>query len=127
MNWADYIVLAEGLVGERHDASKRTAVSRAYYGALNLSRHWLEENVAPINKHRVHAEVWRAFRAAGGSASTRVGGEWELVADLGDALRALRNRADYDDSFPDLDQQAAEAVRAAKEVLALLARLEPAE
>lgn len=89
MNWSDYVVLGEALVAERHEASKRSAVSRAYYGALNASRCWLEANVAPINKHRVHAEVWRAFRAAGQGTSTRVGGELELVADLGSELRAL--------------------------------------
>lgn len=127
MNWFDYIVLAERLVGERDEASKRTAVSRAYYGALNASRLWLDTNVAPIERHRVHAKVWGAFRTAGGYAPTRAGREWELVADLGDKLRVLRNRADYDDSFAGLEHDAVEAVGVAKRIVAILADLDLAD
>lgn len=123
MNWLDYVVIAERLVVERLEASKRSAVSRSYYGTLNVCRRWLETNVAPIDKHRMHTQVWGFFEAAE-HASTGTSREWELVADLGRSLRALRNRADYDDSFPDLDQNAAEAVGLAKRVLALLPELE---
>lgn len=123
MNWPDYIVLAERLVGEGREASQRSGVSRAYYGALNVSRGWLETNVAPIDRHRVHPQVWGFFEAAG-QASTRTGREWELVADLGKKLRALRNRADYQGNFPDLAHHATEAVHAAKQILALLQELE---
>lgn len=125
MNWLDYVVLAERLVGECHEASQRSAVSRAYYGALNVSRGWLETNVAPINRHRVHTQVWGFFEIAG-HASARTSKEWELVADLGKSLRALRNRADYENSFPDLEQNAAEAIGVARRILALLPGLEPA-
>lgn len=127
MNWLDYVVLAERLLGERHEASQRSAVSRAYYGALNVSRGWLETNVAPVDRHRVHGQVWGHFAAAAGHASTRTGREWELVADLGKKLRRLRNRADYAGSFPDLDHHATEAVHAAKQILALLPELELAD
>jgi len=123
VNWLEYIVLAERLVGEGHEASQRSGVSRAYYGALNVSRGWLETNVAPIDGHRVHTQVWGFFGEAG-QASTRTGGEWELVADLGKKRRALRNRADYAGNFPDLDHHATEAVHAAKQILVLLPELE---
>jgi hypothetical protein len=126
VNWPDYVVLAEKLVAERFEASKRSAVSRAYYGTLNACRSWLESNGAPINKHRVHAEVWGIF-ATGGYASTQANNGWKLIADLGSELRGLRNQADYDDRFPGLDQHAAEAVGVAKQILALLPELELAD
>jgi hypothetical protein len=116
VNWPDYVVLAERLVGERDEASKRSAVSRAYYGALNVCRSWLETNVAPIDRHRMHGQVWGFFETAG-YASTRTSREWELVADLGKRLRVLRNRADYAGNFPNLDHHATEAVHAAKQIL----------
>jgi hypothetical protein len=126
VNWPDYVVLAERLVGERQEASQRSTVSRAYYGALNVSRGWLETNVSPINSHRVHAQVWGLFETAG-PASTRTSREWKLVADLGKMLRVLRNRADYEGNFLDLDHHATEAVHAAKQILALLPELEFAD
>jgi hypothetical protein len=126
VNWPDYVVLAERLVGESHEASKRSAVSRAYYGALNVCGGWLETNVAPIDRHRMHSQVWGFFETAG-NASTRAGREFKLIADRGKELRVLRNRADYGDSFPDLDHHANEAVQAAKQILALLPGLELAD
>jgi hypothetical protein len=126
VNWLDYVVFAERLVVERFEASKRSAVSRSYYGTLNVCRAWLESSGAPIDRHRMHAQVWGFFETAE-HASTRTVREWKLVADLGRSLRALRNRADYDDSFPDLDQNAAEAVGLAKRILALLPELELAD
>jgi hypothetical protein len=126
VNWADYVVLAERLLGERHEASKRSAVSRAYYGALNVSRRWLEANVAPIDRHRMHAQVWELFETAG-HASTGARKEFRYIGDLGKKLRVLRNRADYGDKFPDLDHHATEAVHAAKQILALLPELELAD
>jgi hypothetical protein len=35
MDWTSYISLAGDLVGQEAEASKRSAVSRAYYGAFN--------------------------------------------------------------------------------------------
>lgn len=126
MNWREYVVIAERLVVERFEASKRSAVSRSYYGTLNVCRGWLEKNGAPIDRHRMHAQVWGLFESAE-LASTRTKRDWKLVADLGRSLRALRNRADYDDNFPELDQNAAEAVGLAKRILALLPELELAD
>jgi hypothetical protein len=127
VSWPDdYVVLAGRLAGERHEAAKRSAVSRAYYGALNVCRGWLETNVAPIDRHRVHTQVWGFFETAG-HPSTRDGKEFTHIADLGKKLRVLRNRADYGDSFPDLDHHANEAVQAARQILALLPELELAD
>jgi hypothetical protein len=124
--WDEYISLAESLAEDHFEASRRSAVSRAYYGAFNPARRWLEANVRPIENRAAHRQVWRTFkRPDHASEGTRV--KWKLVGDLGETLRVLRNRADYADSFPDLDRHAAEAVGIAARILALLDQLEIAD
>ncbi len=125
MNWSDFVVLAEGLAAHRFEASKRSAVSRAYYGAFNSCRRWLEVNDTSIDNGRAHQQVWATFRAAErATAPTRAG--WQLVGDLGDSLRSLRNRVDYDDHVPGLDLRAPKAVATAARILRLLDELEVA-
>jgi uncharacterized protein (UPF0332 family) len=121
--WGSYVVLADELAGLEFEAARRSAVSRAYYGAFNLARRWLETHVMPIDDHRAHGQVWRAFRVAERAASG-TGEEWQLVGDLGTGLRALRNQADYADAIPGLDREAVDAVATAELILQLLAQLE---
>jgi hypothetical protein len=125
MNWEAYLVLARGLAGHRHEASERSAVSRAYYGAFNLSRRWLEANVTPIDRRYAHEQVWETFKVAG-LATADNGDRWQLVGDLGNSLRRLRNQADYDDkvNFPD---GAEGAVATAERINRLLGELEIAD
>lgn len=126
MNWADYLVLAKGLAGHPFEASKRSAVSRAYYGAFNGGRRWLEANVTPIDNRGAHGQVWGTFKAAE-HASEATRSAWRLVGVLGDSLRALRNQADYDDGVPGLDLHAPYAVDTAERILALLGELRLAD
>jgi hypothetical protein len=126
MNWSAYLVLARGLAGHRFEASERTAVSRAYYGAFNLSRRWLEANVTPIDNRRAHEQVWETFRTAD-RATAGTTTKWELVGELGARLRVLRNRADYEDRALGPENQAPGAVGAAERIVALLEELEVAE
>ncbi len=123
MNWFEYIVLADKLASSGSEAERRTAVSCAYYGAFNPARRWLEANFGPIGKRGVHKQVWDAFSLPGvASEATRF--KWEAVAEHGEVLRRLRNRADYDDYMPNLDLRAPEAVAGAGRILALLPELE---
>jgi hypothetical protein len=126
MNWHDYVVLGKGLTGRRGEASDRSAVSRAYYGAFNISRRWLEVNVTQIHNRGAHERVWKTFRnAESADVGTRL--KWERVGALGGALRTLRNQADYADCVPDLDREALWAVDAAEEIIWLLGELELAD
>jgi hypothetical protein len=124
--WPDYIVLAEDLAGHGSEASKRSAVSRAYYGAFNPARRWVEANVGPIENRSAHRQVWGAFKTPTCAGSgTRA--KWEAVGELGEFLRRLRNRADYVDDLPDLDRHAPQAVAVAVRILGLLDELEIAD
>jgi hypothetical protein len=123
--WSEYIVLADELAGHGSEASRRSAVSRAYYGAYNPARRWLEANVGPVDRWAAHRQVWDAFRVPElASESTRP--KWELLGEIGELLRGLRNQADYDDHLPDLDNRAPQAVTRAERIVALLAELEVA-
>lgn len=104
----------------------RTAVSRAYYGAFNLSRRWLEANGTRIDHHRAHRQVWDTFRVADrASAPTR--DDWILVGNLGNSLRGFRNEVDYADLVLELDGRVIDAVEDARRILALLSQLDVAD
>jgi hypothetical protein len=125
MIWGSYVTFAGDLAGHEFEAAQRTAVSRAYYGVFNLGRRWLEAHGMPIDDHRAHRQVWRSFRAAV-RATPGTRRKWQVVGELGDALRASRNQADYVDAFPGLDRLAADAVATAERILQLLTELEVA-
>jgi hypothetical protein len=126
MNWQDYVGLSRSLAGRGIEASERSAVSRAYYGAFNLSRRWLETNVTSIDNRGAHERVWKTFLTAGrADAETRR--KWERVGVLGNSLRALRNLADYADDVPDLDRETLTALDAAEQIVRLLGELELAD
>ena len=87
--WDEYLVLGKGLAAQPFEGAERSALSRAYYGAFNLSRRWLESNVTLIDNHRAHEQVWQTFSAADrATAGTRK--KWLLIGSLGDSLRELR-------------------------------------
>jgi hypothetical protein len=121
--WREYLVLADDLAGRGSEAAHRSAVSRAYYGAFNPARRWLETNFGPIGNRAVHQQVWGVFSAPG-VASEDTLDKWEAIGAIGDYLRILRNRADYDDDMPCLDLRAPEAVFEAERILAFLPELE---
>jgi hypothetical protein len=124
--WDEYVVLADDLAAHGSEAWQRSAVSRAYYGAFNSARRWVEANVRPIDHGSAHRQVWLTFKApVRATDATRA--DWLKVGELGDELRRLRNQADYLDEVPDLDRYAPEAVITAKRILALLPELELAD
>lgn len=126
MNWQLYVVLAKVLANQPFEAAERSAVSRSYYGAFNLSRRWLEANVTPIDNRRAHEQVWETFRTAD-FASDETRGTCRLIGRLGGALHLLRNQVDYDDRVDLADRSAQNAVRTAERILTLLPELRLAE
>ena len=110
----------------RRDWRDRSAVSRAYYAAFNISRRWLEANVTPIHNRGAHGQVWRIFQAAD-RATPATREAWILVGSLGDSLRALRNEADYAEIVPGLGGSVLNAVRDTERILVLLPKLELAD
>jgi hypothetical protein len=124
--WNEYVVLAGDLARHDSEAWRRSALSRAYYGAFNSARRWAEANVGPIEDRAAHAQVWRIFKnpVRATEGSRRI---WLYIGELGDNMRRLRNLADYADDLPDLSRRANEAALGAERILALLPELELAD
>jgi hypothetical protein len=123
MIWATLVTLAADLVAQESEAAKRSAISRAYYGAFNEARRRLEARGIGIDDHRAHSQVCRTFKDADG-ATSETHQKWQQVGDLMWGLRSLRIEADYVDGIHRLDRKAADAVALAQRILALLDELE---
>lgn len=112
-DWAGYLALAERLSHEQEEASLRSAVSRAYYSAYNTARQQVCAK-EPMFSFRDddHWKVWEWY--------SKQPGRGAQVQTIGQALRSLRNRADYD-RLSNYKAEAESAVRKAKQLLMLLA------
>jgi uncharacterized protein (UPF0332 family) len=95
-SWIDFLEFAKEL-GES-DASRRTAISRAYYAAFHTSRDYLVQShrIPSLVRHRAHAIVWNTFGESDASVDQRIG-------QMGYRLSRFRQRADYELVYPQLD------------------------
>src|SRR5262245_22598977 len=114
MNWRDLIPLAVRLAAGSNEADWRAAIGRAYYAAFHVSRQ-LFRSLGFAVPRAEQAHQFMIFRLNNcGDPATRQAGQ-----NL-DALRRLRNQADYDDA-PTLTQtKAVAAVRLAEQVIRAL-------
>ena len=89
MTGDDFIILAGKLATNADEASLRSAVSRAYYGAFHLALHYLDdiERPAPQNAN-AHVYVARQLQKSGHLDAFRAG---SLLGDL----HTERIKADY--------------------------------
>jgi hypothetical protein len=118
-DWSAYLRLAEFLStlphGPLEEASKRSAVSRAYYAAFCHARNYARDELRFVPTYRAqdHAEV-RAWLQRQGTSRTA-----DAAVRL-QSLREYRNHCDYRDSFHMLDWMAKRALIDAAEVISLL-------
>jgi uncharacterized protein (UPF0332 family) len=93
-DWNQYLSLANELAERSDEAALRSAISRAYYGALCLARNFLitkgelDKNAISREKDS-HTIIWQAFKNGG---KTRAG-----VYQNGLRLKFKRKEADYED------------------------------
>jgi len=118
MDGSDFIALAGRLAAapQANEATYRTAVSRAYYGAFHLARSFLTElGFQPVGNANVHAFVQRYLNGSGYTEAC-------LAALQLTHLQSGRNRADYDldDSEVGLRQYAMVSVERAHRVASAL-------
>ena len=101
MDGTAFIALAGKLAAAPNgeEASYRTAVSRAYYGAFHAARLFLIElGFKPVSNANVHAFVRHYLAGANHADACLAAGQ---LADL----QAARNRADYDLDAPNVGTQ----------------------
>jgi len=92
MDGREFLAVAGKLAASPHadEATYRTAVSRAYYGAFHVAREFLVElGFAPIGNANVHAFVRHYLHGSGHP-------EGCLAATQLSRLQTARNSADYD-------------------------------
>ena len=119
-DWADFLTLAKQLRANSDEASKRSAISRAYYAAFGESRIWLENRARiAVPKHgRAHDIVWDEFQRRGDRNSVH-------IAQTGRRLKDKRRRADYEQHVKDIGSLVQPALLEARQVVTLLESLSP--
>jgi uncharacterized protein (UPF0332 family) len=118
-DWKDFLTLASDLAPKLDEASKRTAISRAYYCVFNLAIARAELRLGPRPKRTPsHQWCWEQYKKTDDLTCAKIG-------NLGDRLKRLRVDADYEArSDPRLDDNVARALVDAREFLEQLARLD---
>jgi len=112
-DWNQFFVLAQELSLRDDDASKRTAISRAYYAVFHRARRLVVMEGAQLSRHGlVHDEVWDIFDACAGPRRT--------VARLGRLLRAARRSADYQGGMDAIVRETEQAMARAQTAMTLL-------
>ena len=114
-DWGTLIDLAEKLADPSDEARSRAAVSRAYYGAFNLSKRYLQRELSVTtvpDTGAAHHVVWKDMEARG-KALRRVG-------ITGSRLKKARWQVDYDDSITRLADVVTTALGDAKNIRRLL-------
>ncbi len=118
-NWNDYLILASELARKPDEASKRTAISRAYYCVFNLAYARAESTVGSRPKGaRYHQWCWDQYKKTPDKTCARLG-------NTGDRLKRIRVDADYKDkAIFRLDEQVKSVLQDADEFLTMLACLD---
>jgi len=89
-DWMEYLRLAQTLAANGDEASKRTAISRAYYFVFNLAYARVEDNCGrkPPGPPGIHAWCWEKYSSNRQAVCRALGIE-------GSRLKRLRHDADY--------------------------------
>lgn len=115
-NWSEYLRLAEELAGRAGDeASLRSAISRAYYRVYHLALSRAEANAyRPRAGEPTHVQLWRVFS---GSPIP----DCQRLAIIAGRLKEKRERADYENHYARIDEEAPALLAEAQTFAALLA------
>ncbi len=89
-SWDEYLKLAQQLAVQTDEASKRSAISRAYYFVFQVARDRATRNGLSLPySGSVHKMTWDCFASSPDPECKKLGL-------LGLRLRDRRNKADYD-------------------------------
>jgi uncharacterized protein (UPF0332 family) len=116
MTGRDFLAVAKQLAAGGTEAEWRSAISRAYYAAFHVARELLEDlRFAVPHADRAHAYLSRRLANCGEVQMQRAG------TDL-NALRGVRNQADYDLHRPLTADLTAFHVRLAEQIIGFIER-----
>ncbi len=119
-SWSDFLSLAKQLGADADEASKRTAVSRAYYAAFHVARAWLvtETNVYVPTHGGAHDAVLDEFERRGDRDSVS-------IAHSGRRLKDKRRKADYEQHVRNFGSLVQPALLEAQQVITIIKTLSP--
>ncbi len=95
-DWGEYLRLAKSLARTSNEAELRSSISRAYYAVFNTARRIIVNKglgYLPTWSHKDHKKVPEIFE------------KYLKAVEISEGLKRLRNyrnKADYDDVFPNL-------------------------
>ena len=122
-NWADYLAVARHLVTQSDssdyaEASLRSAISRAYYAALNTTRELLRDQwgIEIPETAEIHQFIPQWFMDEEDPDRQEIGA-------LLDRLRDRRRKADYDDEIPKVSSLANRSLADAQLVIDYISTL----
>lgn len=118
--WNDFLSLAQQLARSAEEASKRTAISRAYYCVFNLAFARAESvGCRYLPGEGYHRWCWRKYSDTPDSSCRKLGLD-------GNRMLARRVRADYKaGEIPRLDDTVHRMLTDAQQFLTALAALNP--
>ena len=98
-DWTGYYTLATVLAGQQDEASRRSAISRAYYYVYHLALTRAVGN-GFVNRpgEPSHQQLWRNY-----SGSPDL--DCKRLAAIAKRLKEKRERADYDKFYPRIDDE----------------------
>ena len=118
--WGDFLILAEQLAKSSDEASKRSAISRAYYAAFGDAKNWLQSQagVSVPMSGKAHSVVWDSFEQRGDRNAVH-------IAQTGKRLKEKRRKADYVRQTSNIQALVQPALLEAKQILRYLDSLTP--
>jgi uncharacterized protein (UPF0332 family) len=117
-DWGGYLTLATSLAEQADEASRRSAVSRAYYYVYNLAsaRAYLN-GFRPARGRGFHEQLWALYEDVPVL-------ECKELSIAGDRMKRRRRKADYEAVYLRLEEEAAEMLVDARAFAEKLARVE---
>jgi len=119
-DWKEFLELAEKLATEEDEASKRTAISRAYYFVFNIAFARAELSAGPCPKRGgYHRWCWNKYKKTSDTLCQQLGND-------GDRMKRRRVTADYEAAdIERLDDEVQLMLEEARQFQADLESLDP--
>jgi uncharacterized protein (UPF0332 family) len=115
-DWSEYLQLAEDLAKRGNEGSLRSAISRAYYYVYHLALKRAQTNGLIFVQGGMHAQLWRVFSESPDPDCRKLG-------TIAGRLKKLRDRADYEPSFPRVQEEIPYTLADARDFATLLVKV----
>jgi hypothetical protein len=116
-DWNGYLTLAEELSTRSDEASKRSAISRAYYFVYNLALERAKQNRFETKRDEAtHVQLWKLYGASPDPLC-------QSLSELARRLKSRREQADYEKFFPRHEEAVPQALAGARRFAATLQKV----